>query len=113
MVQWNSFYSIDDSTASGIVASMTHLPSAEEIQAMSPAQLKVLENRLRQAAKRQGLELQKSRRHDPNALLYGTYQLVDQDTNGVVFADWALQRGYGLHLDDVADYLFGEQDPTR
>jgi hypothetical protein len=37
---------------------------------------KVRENRLRQWAKDQGYELHKSRRRDPRAKDYGTYQLV-------------------------------------
>jgi hypothetical protein len=37
---------------------------------------KVRENRLRQWAKDQGYELHRSRRRDPRAKDYGTYQLV-------------------------------------
>jgi hypothetical protein len=47
-------------------------------------QQKVHENRLREKAKRQGLELGKSRRRDPDALDYGTYKLVEADTGEVV-----------------------------
>jgi hypothetical protein len=41
---------------------------------------KVREDRLRRRAGRQGLRLQKSRRRDPRALDYGTYQLVNART---------------------------------
>jgi hypothetical protein len=37
---------------------------------------KIRENRLRRMAKRQGLELHKSRRQDPRALDYGRYWLT-------------------------------------
>jgi len=67
---------------------------------------RVRENRLRRVAHRQGLTLQKSRARDPRAITYGTYQLVDLD-NYVVYADWSLQRGHGLELDDVEMFLVG------
>jgi hypothetical protein len=60
---------------------------------------KVRENRLRRAAARQGLRLEKSRRRDPRALGYGTYQLVNERTNQVTAGD--LTAGYGLTLEDV------------
>jgi hypothetical protein len=41
---------------------------------------KVREDRLRRMAGRQGLRLEKSRRRDPRALDYGTYQLVNVRT---------------------------------
>jgi len=75
---------------------------------MTDTEYKVLENRLRRAAERQGLRLEKSRARDPRHLLYGTYQLVDVDINGVVLANWALGRGYGMGLDEIAAYLWGE-----
>lgn len=39
---------------------------------------KVRENRLRRKAERQGYKLVKSRRRDPDATDYGTYQLVPE-----------------------------------
>ena len=45
---------------------------------------KVLENRLRRAARRQGLNLEKSRTRDPRALDCGKYWLLD-DRNIVVY----------------------------
>ena len=43
-------------------------------------QQKMRENRLREKAKRQGLELVKSRRRDPDAPDYGTYKLMRGET---------------------------------
>ena len=64
---------------------------------------KVRENRLRRAAQRQGLTLAKSRRRDPRATDYGTYMLVDQQTNAVVAH--GMQLGYGLNLDEIESAL--------
>lgn len=70
---------------------------------MSDQEYKVLENRLRRAAERQGLQLQKSRSRDPRAVDYGTYQLVDPSENTIVAL--GLQSGYGLGLEAVAREL--------
>ena len=75
---------------------------------MSGQDRKVLENRLRRAADRQGLRLEKSRMRDPRAIGYGTYQLVDDRSAAVVLA--ADERGYGLDLRDVALHLYGADD---
>jgi hypothetical protein len=45
---------------------------------------KVLENRLRRMAERRGLRLEKSRRRDPRAADYGTYQLIENEANSIV-----------------------------
>ena len=63
----------------------------------------VREKRLRRAADRQGLRLERSRRRDPRALGFGTYRLTDARTGGVVAA--GSEGGYGLTLDQVEDYL--------
>jgi hypothetical protein len=47
---------------------------------------KVRENRLRRAAERRGLRLEKSRRRDPGAIGYGTYQLIDPDRDDEIIA---------------------------
>jgi hypothetical protein len=73
---------------------------------MSDAEIKVLENRLRHAADRQGFRLQKSRARDPRAVTYSTYQLVDVRTGGLAVG--SISFGYGLGLDDVERALFGE-----
>jgi hypothetical protein len=79
--------------------------TAAQLKAMTPAQLKGYEIKLRRAAARQGLMLQKHRARDPYHLLYGTYQLVDASTNDVV---WAAdhEQGYGLDLSEVAQCLW-------
>ena len=91
------------SITSGMLSSMT-IPTLDEINAMTGQQRKVLENRLRRAAARQGLRLDKSRARDPYSLSYGTYMLVDAQTNGVVCM--GLPDGYGLDLEGVARHLF-------
>lgn len=69
---------------------------------------KVRENRARRAAKRQRLELRKSRLRDPRAVDYGTYDLLDIDTDTVKHSG---PRGeYGLTLDQVEEAL---GDPQR
>jgi hypothetical protein len=53
---------------------------------------KVRENRLRRAAERQGLTLSKSRRRDPRAKDYGTYQLGDRALADLDAVEEALSR---------------------
>jgi hypothetical protein len=71
---------------------------------------KVRENRLRRMAERQGLRLERSRRRDPWADGFATYQLVDVATSTVVGS--GAEGGFGLTLDqveahvDVPDYAF-------
>jgi hypothetical protein len=72
---------------------------------MTDQDYKVLENRLRRAAARQGLKLEKSRARDPRAIGYGTYQLIDMSNN--TLATYGGSGGYGLGLDDVARELLG------
>jgi hypothetical protein len=92
-----------------IIPSMnTDVPSADEIDVMTDQGRKVLENRLRRAADRQGLRLEKSRLRDPRAIGYGTFMLTDAHTNTVVLS--GSPDGYGLPLEDVARYLFGDRD---
>jgi hypothetical protein len=83
----------------------TDIRTAEQVEALTPRQLKVYEIKLRRAAARQGLMLQKHRARDPYHLLYGTYQLVDASTNDIV---WATdhEQGYGLDLTEVARCLW-------
>jgi hypothetical protein len=64
---------------------------------------KIRENRLRNMAARQGLRLTKTRRRDPRALDYGTYMLVDANTDALVA--WGLQSGYGMTLDEIETCL--------
>jgi hypothetical protein len=60
---------------------------------------KIRENRLRRMAERQGLQLQKSRRRDPRATEFGTYQLLDRSND--TLAGRGGQNGYGMTLDEV------------
>jgi hypothetical protein len=79
--------------------------TAEQLNAMTAGQLKSYEVKLRRAAKRQGLILQRHRARDPYHLLYGTWQLVGARTGDVVWcADGA--DGYGLDLGQIAECLW-------
>jgi hypothetical protein len=71
------------------------------------ADTKIRENRLRKAAQRQELTLEKSHLRDPNALGYGLYALTSNDTGVTVHssAPWGIHT---LDLDDVEEYLSGD-----
>jgi hypothetical protein len=60
---------------------------------------KVRENRARRAAQRQGLRLEKARSRDPRAVDFGTYHLVNTETN--TLECHGLPRGFGLNLDEI------------
>lgn len=64
---------------------------------------KVRANRLRAMAKRQGLQLVKSRARDPRAITYDTWAIRDLYTDALVAGD--ANHGFGLSLDDVEHYL--------
>jgi len=81
-----------------------NIPTTAELADMGDQDYKVLENRLRRAAARQGLRLEKSRLRDHRAIGYGTYQLVDDSTNTLVASG---PSGYGLGLDQIAERLYG------
>jgi hypothetical protein len=68
---------------------------------------KVLENRLRRAAQRQGLVLQKSRRRDPRAVDYGVYFVADAERN---ILDQRVDQRNGLTLEEVEALLEGKYD---
>lgn len=68
---------------------------------------RVRENRLRLAAQRQGLRLEKSRRRDPRAVDFGGYMLTDVLTGGVVLGSGAFP--YQANLDEVEAHLTGER----
>ena len=63
---------------------------------------KVRENRARRAVARRGFALQKSRRRDPRAWDYGTYQIIDPATNTMIYS---AGDGYGLTLEAVERWL--------
>ncbi len=68
----------------------THARS-DELRALSPADYKVVENRLRRMADRQSLQLVKSRRRDRTAPEHGRYMLVDSLSAAVpAGGNWSL-----------------------
>jgi hypothetical protein len=81
---------------SGILSGMS--PRSEE---------RVRENRLRLAAQRQGVRLQRSRRRDIRALDYGVYYLHEMPaTRGLHFSSGPKEVPDGpLSLDDVEAWL--------
>ena len=66
------------------------------------AKEKVWENRLRRMAKRQALQLMKSRVRDPRAVDFGRYMIVDPYTNTIVAGG---HGGFDLTIDQVEAYL--------
>ena len=70
-----------------------------DLSKMTDSEYKVLENRLRRAARRQGLHLEKSRTRDPQALDFGRYWLLD-DRNIVFYG-----HRHRTTLDQIAKYL--------
>jgi hypothetical protein len=59
-------------------------------------------------AERQGLKLVKSRRRDPKAIEYGTYQLIDPYKNEVKYSRGDSYNHFGLSLDTIEEILTGE-----
>jgi hypothetical protein len=65
-----------------------------------------MENRLRLAAQRRGLRLEKSHARDPHDLTFGGYMLVNIERNAIAYGVAGhTAGGYGLSLDDVEAYL--------
>jgi hypothetical protein len=64
---------------------------------------KIRENRIRRMAERRGLQLQKSRRRDPQAWDYSTYRLIDAGANAVVASSGP--GDYGMDLDEIEAWL--------
>jgi hypothetical protein len=65
------------------------------------------EDRLRRAAERHGLKLEKTRRRDPRAVDYGRFRLIDRASGEPVFPSHDL-TAYPLSLQDVEQALTGE-----
>jgi hypothetical protein len=64
------------------------------------------EDRLRRAARRLGLRLEKSRTRDPNDVTFGGYMLIYMERNAIAYgAAGHKGRGYSLTLDGVEAYL--------
>ena len=65
-----------------------------------------MENRLRLAAQRKGLRLEKSRTRDPHDLTFGGYMLVNIERNAIAYGVAGhTAGGYGLSLDDCRGVL--------
>jgi hypothetical protein len=64
---------------------------------------RAIEVRLRRAAARRGLRIEKSKLRDPGAIGYGTWRIVDARTEKLVAGD--RRTGYGLTLQQVAERL--------
>jgi hypothetical protein len=76
-------------------------------QAMDSAE-KARKNRIRRMARRQSLELVKSRRRDPQAWDYGTYQLINPKTKIIALQrfGWRVDGTWGgVGLDEVEQWL--------
>jgi hypothetical protein len=72
---------------------------------------KVRENRSRRAAARQGLALERSRRHDRRAPDFGRYRLFKLETGQTVLG--AGQFPHTATLDEVEQYLNGQGQEAR
>ena len=71
--------------------------------------MKTEESRLRRVARRQGFFLSKTRRRDPRAVDHGLYALLAEDTRFPVHVGSAINTIFSLTLDDVREYLEGEE----
>lgn len=91
--------------ASGIISGMAD-------NTAPPKPDKVHENRVRRAAARQGLRLEKSPLRDPFALGYGTYRLRTEGGGNLVAGREDRGRDYGLQLDAVEAWLRGDRPTT-
>lgn len=67
------------------------------------ASTKTQENRVRRAARRHDLGLQKSRTRDPRAPEFGGYMLFDIYRNAVVYG--AHPFAFSASLDEIEDFL--------
>jgi hypothetical protein len=93
------------------------IPTADEINAMTDADYKRWEQRLRREAARQGYRLEKSRARDTYDPTKGTYRLMELPSDRNNFSHYTLaaadhNSGYGLGLDDVVRFL-SESEPNR
>ena len=77
-------------------------------EAEMTATQKILEDRLRRAARQQGLQLVKSRRRNPEACGYGRYMLIDLTQNIIVYGTED-SREPTATLGEIEDYLKGDR----
>ena len=78
------------------------IPTPEQLANMSPGEVAAFEQRLRRAARHEGLHLEKSRRRDPRAPTFGRYRLRHTGLNQIVWTD----HGAWLTLHAVAQWLW-------
>lgn len=95
LVQQYGFH--DQSTVGEFLRRYVETAIAELVNDLDEREFKVLEDRLRRMALRQGLALTKSRRRDPQAIDYGTYYLTDENNN-IVSAE-------RMDIGDLMEYL--------
>lgn len=83
---------------------MTMMTTTDKTKITAVKLDKVRENRLRQMAKRQGLNVRKTRRRDPLATDYGTYALVELHTGRVTAPRF-------FTIDQLEAYLLDPEEP--
>jgi hypothetical protein len=77
-----------------------------QIETLEGARRRVVENLLRRACKRRGLELQRCRVRDKLAPGHGLYRVCDYASRQVIAG--TCPSGYALDLADVARFLAGQ-----
>lgn len=90
---------------SGTASGLTSGTASGMLSSMDTTE-KTRENRLRRMAERQGLKLERSRRRDPRASDYGTYRLVNPETNTI--EAYGGYCDYGMTLDEIERSLTRE-----
>lgn len=79
---------------------------AARLNELSDREFKVLEQRARRVAQRQGLTLSRSKRRDPHAPDFGLYHLLD-DKNLVVAG--ATPWAHSMNLAEIVDFLLDDR----
>jgi hypothetical protein len=80
---------------------------AARLNELSDREFKVLEQRARRVAERQGLALQRSKRRDPHAPDFGLYRLVDPNLNAVIAG--ARPWDFSMNLAEIVDWLLDDR----
>jgi hypothetical protein len=75
------------------------------VGSMTQQAVKIRENRLRRMAERQGLQLVKARRRDPQAVDYGCYGIVSRYAGAPLLAFRYVEGPWSMGLDDVEAWL--------
>ena len=74
---------------------------------------KIREVRLRRAAFRQGLRLERSRARDERDITYGKYQLRSLGAERIVYGRGNLNRGYAATIDEIEKWLNRTPDEVQ